>query len=109
MSDHSKIEWTNATWNPVRGCRRVSPGCQHCYAERMAGRFAGPGQPYEGLVRIVERDERTEHGKYITTREPRWTGEFRPVPEKLDEPGKVRKGCPALDGRVWDQMPVCHA
>lgn len=44
----SKIEWTDATWNPVRGCEKVSPGCKHCYAEAFASRFAGtPGHPYE--------------------------------------------------------------
>ena len=48
MSDHSKIEWTDATWNPVRGCTKVSPGCKHCYAETFAERFRGvPGHPYE--------------------------------------------------------------
>jgi protein gp37 len=48
MSDHSDIEWTDATWNPVRGCTKVSPGCKHCYAETFAERFRGvPGHPYE--------------------------------------------------------------
>src|SRR3989442_3094849 len=48
MSDRSAIEWTDATWNPVRGCRKVSPGCAHCYAETFAERFRGvPGHPYE--------------------------------------------------------------
>jgi protein gp37 len=48
MSDHTKIEWTDATWNPVRGCTKVSPGCSHCYAETFAERFRGvPGHPYE--------------------------------------------------------------
>ena len=41
MSDRSKIEWTDATWNPVRGCTKVSPGCAHCYAETFAERFRG--------------------------------------------------------------------
>ena len=41
MSDKSSIEWTNATWNPVRGCTKVSEGCRHCYAERFAERFRG--------------------------------------------------------------------
>jgi protein gp37 len=50
MADGSKIEWTDATWNPVRGCTRVSPGCggaNHeggCYAETIAARFSDPGQ-----------------------------------------------------------------
>jgi protein gp37 len=48
MSDHTKIEWTDATWNPIRGCVRISPGCAHCYAERFAERFRGvAGHPYE--------------------------------------------------------------
>jgi protein gp37 len=48
MSAQSKIEWTDATWNPVRGCTKVSPGCKHCYAETFAERFRGvPGHPFE--------------------------------------------------------------
>jgi protein gp37 len=48
MSANSKIEWTDATWNPVRGCTKISPGCAHCYAETFAERFRGvPGHPYE--------------------------------------------------------------
>ncbi len=48
MSDRSRIEWTDATWNPVRGCTKVSPGCTHCYAETFAERFRGvPGHPFE--------------------------------------------------------------
>lgn len=48
MSEHSSIEWTDATWNPLRGCTKISPGCAHCYAETFAERFRGvPGHPYE--------------------------------------------------------------
>jgi protein gp37 len=48
MSDHSTIEWTDATWNPMRGCTKISPGCAHCYAETFAERFRGvPGHPFE--------------------------------------------------------------
>jgi protein gp37 len=48
MSEHSKIEWTDTTWNPLRGCTKISPGCKHCYAETFAERFRGiPGHPYE--------------------------------------------------------------
>lgn len=48
MSDYSKIEWTDTTWNPLRGCTKISPGCKHCYAETFAERFRGvPGHPYE--------------------------------------------------------------
>lgn len=48
MSQQSTIEWTDATWNPVRGCTKISPGCKHCYAETFAERFRGvKGHPYE--------------------------------------------------------------
>jgi len=48
MSLQSKIEWTDATWNPVRGCTKTSPGCKYCYAERFAERFRGvKGHPFE--------------------------------------------------------------
>ena len=48
MAQNSAIEWTDSTWNPVRGCRKISSGCKHCYAETFAERFRGvPGHPYE--------------------------------------------------------------
>src|ERR1700729_4052983 len=48
MADRTKIEWTEATGNPVRGCTKVSPGCKHCYAETFAERFRGvPAHPFE--------------------------------------------------------------
>ena len=63
MSANSKIEWTDATWNPVRGCTKISPGCRHCYAETLAERFRGVrGHPFE-------------HGF-----------DLRLVPEKLGDP-----------------------
>ncbi len=43
MGDNSKIEWTEATWNPATGCSKVSPGCKHCYAERLASRLQAMG------------------------------------------------------------------
>ena len=48
MAQKSAIEWTESTWNPVTGCTKVSPGCQHCYAERISELFRGvSGHPYE--------------------------------------------------------------
>ena len=58
MSGRSSIEWTDATWNPVRGCTKISAGCKHCYAETFAERWRGiPGHPYEqGFdLRLVPR------------------------------------------------------
>jgi protein gp37 len=83
MAD-SEIEWTDFVWNPTRGCSRVSPGCGGaagqggCYAERQAYRFAGPGGPYEGLVRLGKQG-------------PRWTGVMRLILEKLSEPLRWHK------------------
>lgn len=73
MASKTNIEWTATyhedgtvtkgfNWNFLRGCSRVSEGCRNCYAERQAARFAGEGQPYEGLVRS-------------TPGGPKWTGE----------------------------------
>ena len=68
MSDKSSIEWTDATWNPVRGCDKISPGCKHCYAKTFAERFRGvPGHPYEQGF------------------------DLRLVPEKLSDPLKWKK------------------
>ncbi len=45
MATNSAIEWTESTWNPLTGCTKISPGCKHCYAERMATRLQAMGQP----------------------------------------------------------------
>lgn len=86
MSSNSKIEWTDATWNPVRGCTKISPGCAHCYAETFAERFRGvPGHPYEQGF------------------------DLRLVPEKLTEPLTwSRQQMVFVNGNVWNelQLPV---
>ncbi len=74
MADRSKIEWTDATWNPLRGCSRMSEGCRYCYAEGMAARFSGEGQPFEGL---------TSDGK--------WNGSIKLVEDKLLLPLRWRR------------------
>ncbi len=59
--NQSPIEWTTATWNPVTGCTKVSPGCDHCYAETFAERFRGvPGHAYERGFDLQLRPERLE-------------------------------------------------
>jgi protein gp37 len=59
MAERTGIEWTNATWNPVTGCTKISPGCDRCYAERFAERFRGVcGHPYEGGFDLTLRPER---------------------------------------------------
>ncbi len=84
MGDRSAIEWTatrhadgtitpGSTWNPLRGCTKVSEGCTNCYAMSVAYRFSGPGQPYEGLAKKV-------NGK------PAWTNRIALVREHLHDP-----------------------
>jgi protein gp37 len=59
MGDKSAIEWTDATWNPVTGCTKVSRGCDNCYAERFSERFRGvPGHPFETGFDLTLRSER---------------------------------------------------
>lgn len=59
MADGSAIEWTDATWNPVTGCTKITAGCDNCYAERFAERWRGvPGHPFENGFDLVLRPER---------------------------------------------------
>jgi protein gp37 len=77
-SERTKISWTDVTWNVVRGCSLVSPGCTNCYAMRTAHRMDHPGGAYEGLTRM-------------TSRGAVWTGATRLVTELLDWPLRKRK------------------
>lgn len=74
MGRTTGISWTDATWNPIRGCSRVSEGCRNCYAESVAARFSGAGLPYEGL-----------------TRDGKWTGEVRVVERHFLDPLRWEK------------------
>lgn len=79
MGRKTEIQWTDATWNCVRGCTRVSPGCEHCYAERFAARFSGVGHPWAGFA------GRRSSG------EPKWTGEVALIPTMLTLPLRWRR------------------
>lgn len=76
----SSIEWTEQTWNPARGCTRISPGCVNCYAERMAAR------DLPGL-----KSPTGEPFAIITPSGPRWTGKVELIPHMLDVPLKRNK------------------
>jgi protein gp37 len=61
MATKSSIEWTESTWNPITGCNKVSPGCKHCYAERMAKRLQAMGQPnYANGFKLTMHDHALE-------------------------------------------------
>lgn len=81
MSENSGIEWTDNTWNPLRGCTKVSPGCDHCYAETFAERFRGTvGHPYENGF------------------------DLRLVPEHLADPFKWSKSCRVFVNSMSDMF-----
>ncbi len=70
MAEHSSIEWTDSSWNPVTGCTKVSSGCDNCYAERFAERFRGvSGHPYEMGFDLQFREKRLSQP--LTWRRPR--------------------------------------
>lgn len=75
MATNTSIQWTDATWNPTRGCSRVSPGCTNCYAERMARRLSGKGGSYEGLLHKTGA----------------WNGGITLVEGALEQPERWRK------------------
>lgn len=80
MSSKTGIEWCDSTWNPIRGCTPVSPGCKNCYAAKVAKRFSFAGGPYEGLVRINAAGKRTDD----------WNGNIKFVDAHLLDPLKWR-------------------
>lgn len=80
MAD-SSIEWTDATWNPVRGCKPISPGCGNCYAELMTGRLEAMGQAgYAGLTKPGMGKKR-----FL------FNGQFRTAPDRLEDPLRWKK------------------
>lgn len=91
MGDRSAIGWTDATWNCLRGCSRVSAGCSKCYAERVAARFSGPGQPYHGLARRAGELYQLPNGDHRHQADAGWTGVVRMVPEHLRDPMRWRR------------------
>lgn len=89
MADNTKIEWAEATWNPIVGCSKTSEGCAHCYAERMAHRLGS---------------NPTMKGRYagLTDDKGNWTGEVRLIEEALDKPFSWKKPRRIFVGSMTD-------
>lgn len=83
MAQSSTIEWTDTTWNPVVGCTKVSPGCAHCYAERMAKRLAAISQSMRAKGRNPGRGGNYEH---VVSRHGKWNGEVYLDHEAVGDP-----------------------
>lgn len=103
MSSTSTIEWTDASWNPVRGCTKISPGCKNCYAKTFAERWrgivggeSGPGaRPMdESWVRSIRRQCRTYDVPFFFKQ---WGGTRKKLAGRL------------LDGRTYDEFPKIHS
>jgi protein gp37 len=78
MAEKTGIAWTNATWNPVRGCERVSQACVNCYAEVLAAKHSYRGGWGDGIAKWITRSD--------GTKEARWTGVIRTMEHMLDAP-----------------------
>ena len=88
MSLGTHIDWTEATRNPVVGCRKVSEGCQNCYAERLAKRLAAMARA--DSKRGINPGKKAAYTKVMDTR-GRWSGAVQEVPSALDEPRQWKK------------------
>ena len=80
------IEWADKTWSPTRGCSRVSPGCEHCYAERIAARFSGDTDERLWKSRGIPFTTHAPFGGFARSTPPRWTGRVELIESKLTEP-----------------------
>lgn len=97
----TSIEWTERTWNPVRGCSRVSEGCRNCYAERQAARFSGK------IGTLNEDPYVPEYGPFhrfvqITNGHPQWTGKVELIEKHLEDPLHWRKPCKVFVNSMSD-------
>jgi protein gp37 len=97
MAEATNIEWTDATWNPITGCTKISPGCDHCYAERFSERFRGTADhPFRTGFDLTLRPERLEQPL-------RWRGSRMIFVNSMSD--LFHKGVPReFIGRVFDTM-----
>jgi len=105
MAEHSKIEWTDATWNPVRGCTKISPGCKQGFDLRLI-----PGKPGEPLRWWVIAGGESGPGARPMAAE--WVKDIRDQCRNANVAfffkqwgGQKRRHGRELDGRTWDEMP----
>ncbi len=94
MGGKTGISWTGSTWNPLRGCSKVSAGCTFCYAERMAARFGHPGEAYDGTIAYTAVSSSGNAtgktsaglGDIAASMRGHWNGQIKLVPEALKIP-----------------------
>ena len=101
MAQTSAIEWTGSTWNPVVGCAKVSPGCAHCYAERMARRLSAIARAATKRGRCPGRASNYEH---VLDGSGHWNGNVHLDPGAVGDPLGWRR--PACRVRQLNERPV---
>jgi protein gp37 len=107
MANATTIEWTDATWNPVTGCTKISSGCDHCYAERFSERFRGtPGHPFETGFDLTLRPERLEQP--LRWREPRmiFVNSMSDLFHKEIPNNFISKVCDTMEKAHWHTFQV---
>lgn len=87
--DKTKIQWTDATWNPLRGCSRVSAGCMNCYAEKQAARFSYNGVGHHAGSSDTEEKAPGQYNGLI--RDGKWNGQVRLIEDRLLDPLRWKK------------------
>lgn len=107
MSEKSTIEWTDATWNPMRGCTKISPGCLHCYAETFAERFRNvPGHPYEqGFDLRLVPEKLAEPGRWATKKQV-FVNSMSDLFHKDVSDGYIEKVCRVMQRVDWHVYQV---
>lgn len=112
MSEKSAIEWTDATWNPVRGCTKVSAGCKHCYAQTFSERFRGvPNHPFEQgfdlrlVPEALETPKKWKKGKTIFVNSMSDLFHERIPDSYVKEVFKVMNDCPQHNFQILTKRP----
>jgi protein gp37 len=107
MANSTAIEWTDATWNPVTGCTKISAGCDHCYAERFSERFRGtPGHPFENGFDLTLRAERL--GQPLRWREPRmiFVNSMSDLFHKQVPKEFIERACDTMEQAHWHTFQI---
>jgi protein gp37 len=107
MASTTTIEWTDATWNPVTGCTKISSGCDNCYAERFSERFRGtPGHPFETGFDLTLRPERLDQP--LRWRDPRmiFVNSMSDLFHKEIPSSFISKVCETMEKAHWHTFQV---
>jgi protein gp37 len=107
MATHSHIEWTDSTWNPVTGCNKISPGCKHCYAERLANRLKAMGQAnYRNGFEVTLQPQMLEHPLQWKTPKRIFVNSMSDLFHKDVPTAYIRKVFEVMNRAHWHQYQV---